>query len=519
MKLGSFFENISKRIIKFFLALLLVLIVLAAAFINVARENGYSEEFSFALDNPLINILFFIVVFLFFFLVTKWVSKDILKRRKVLLIAEMIFAIIFGIGFSAVSKCFPTADQASVYYGSKHFMTNYYGDLAETGSYFSVYPHQMALALAQEIILRICHTESYHVLQGVNAVCNAVTIWSLFTVSDALFEDKKISVYTLLLTLFTLPLFWYTPFVYGDLASIGFSLLSLALLLKALLVKYDKKWMKFGLYISSAISVVIATLVRTNTLIFVIGLILCILIYIIKEKKPALLIYVLVVGFLCASINSACVRFYEIRSGQEINDGMPSICHVVMGLQESPMGNGYYNGYNFDTYVNKANYDKELATQIAKEDLNSRLEEFKSDKEQAFLFFKDKFLAQWLSFDFDCYHFTCGAYYERWPIVESLFSGTLYKVTSFFMDKYGFFVYVMALIGVIVLLRKKDESILAYVLPVTIIGGALFYLIWEAAGRYILPYFIYVIPTASLGANMIDAFLIKMMGKSRKNKA
>ncbi|MBR4993693.1 MAG: hypothetical protein IKY04_05530, partial [Lachnospiraceae bacterium] len=231
---AGIFENVSKRIIEVLAGVLFTVVAVAAAFVSVVRIDGYAESYEFVRDNPLINLVFAAFVALLIAFIGRWVGKNLEKRRKILLICEMSFAVVFGLGFSAVSKCFPTADQASVYYGAKHFAANWFADLAEKDSYFSVYPHQMALTLAQEIILRIAHTESYHVLQGVNALCNALTIWSLYSITDTLFEDKKVSVYTLLLTLFSIPLFWYTPFVYGDLASIAFSLYAVALLIKAL---------------------------------------------------------------------------------------------------------------------------------------------------------------------------------------------------------------------------------------------------------------------------------------------
>ncbi|MBO4808212.1 MAG: hypothetical protein J5537_04155 [Lachnospiraceae bacterium] len=502
-------ETIAKRLVEVLGGLLFVVLAIASLIKSVVRVDGYAESYTFVWDNPIFNLLVAAILAALFILIAKWVGKDLIKRRKILLIIEMSLAVVGGIGFAAVSKCFPTADQASVYYGAKHFAANWFADLAETGSYFSVYPHQMALALAQEIVIRIAHTESYHVLQGINALCNALTIWALYDISDTLFEDKKISVYTLLFTIFTLPLFWYTPFVYGDLASIAFSLLGVALLLKVLLKEtaLTKPWQKPSLYAGSALSLLLATLVRSNTLIFVIAVALCTFVYLIVNKKPFLLIYIGVIAILCGGINKGAIKFYEWRSGNEVNDGMPSICHMVMGLQEGPMGNGYYNGYNFDTYVNRANYDQALAKELAHADLDARLSEFKADPTYTAVFFRDKFFGQWLSTDFDCYHFTCGKYYDRWPVIESLFSGSLYKVTSFYMDKYGFFVYALTAFAVISSLvrgfRKKESEeksgILHYILLTAIIGGAVFSIIWEGAGRYVLPYFIFAIPYAACG--------------------
>jgi len=519
MKIRNGIEKISKKIIEVLSVILYLTLVISASLITVRHASAYDETFTFVTDSPFINIVFASVMMFIFYWIVVWVSKNMDKRRKILLIAELIIVFAFGLGFSAISKCFPTADQASVYYGSKHFAANYYGDLAEINSYFSVYPHQMALALAQEIVFRVFHTDSYHLLQGINALCNSLTVWSLFSISDIAFENKKVSVYTLLISVFCLPLLWYTPFVYGDLASIAFSLLGVTLILKALLTE-NSKLRTIIFLVGSLFSLLIATLVRTNTLIFVIALVLVTLVYLIKEKKPILLIYVLTLAFLCAGVNKTTIALYEYRSGQNINDGMPSICHMVMGLTEGEAGNGYYNGYNFDTYVNRAGYNQDLARELAQKDLNKRISEFKDDPVYAFEFFKDKFLAQWMSGDFDCFHFTSGKYYDRYPIVESLFSGSLFKISSFYMDKYMFLIYISTLTSAIALLfGKRKCSILGYTTLVAIIGGWFFYTIWEASGRYILPYFIYAIPLSAVGIDMITEFISKMMEKGCKNKA
>ena len=501
------FETISKFLIGILSGLLFLAIAISTLFINVSASNAYETIRSFTKDNPVLNCLFLAGCVLVLYYVKKWVSCNMEKRRRILLIAEILFMVIGGLGFAAVSKCYPAADQASVYYGARHFWGNDFSELQEVGSYFSVYPHQLSLALAQELIMRIVHSDNYHFLQGVNALCNAITVWSLYSISDQLFEDKTVSVYTLLMTWGCLPLFWYTPFVYGDLASIAFGLLGVALLLKYLLGNSDKGWMKCLVILGSLFAFFAAALVRTNTLIFVLAVDLCLLVHAIVKNKPQLLLYIGILSVLCGGLNQAAVKFYELRSGNRVNDGMPAICHVVMGLQEGPVANGYYNGYNFDTYVYKADYNKKLAAEIAKNDLKIRMREFAENPGYAAGFFKDKFLIQWLSSDCECYFFTCGSYYARWTVVESLFSGTLFHVTSFYMDKYSFCVYAFGLIAVYKLIFKqkgKNTSILHCLLLAAIIGGALFYTIWEGSGRYILPYYIYTLPYAAFGVYNIN---------------
>ena len=38
---------------------------------------------------------------------------------------------------------------------------------------------------------------------------------------------------------------------------------------------------------------------------------------------------------------------------------------------------------------------------------------------------------------------------------------------------------------------------------ITIFGGFLFHMLWEAKGRYILPYFVMMLPMAAVGLSML----------------
>ena len=50
--------------------------------------------------------------------------------------------------------------------------------------------------------------------------------------------------------------------------------------------------------------------------------------------------------------------------------------------------------------------------------------------------------------------------------------------------------------------RKKDLSVL--VLMTVIFGGFLFHMLWEAKGRYILPYFVMMLPMAAAGLSELS---------------
>lgn len=547
----AIFDTISRKVIEVLAILLFALITVLGALRSCYLEDGYGQKLFVYKDSLLLNLLFCAVLFLIVKLCADFVAKNMEKRRRILLILTLVYTFILSLGWAAVSKCFPTADQASVYYGAKHFAANYFAEISEKNSYFSCYPHQMGLALFYELILRLFHTESFHLLQGVNAVCNCITVFSLYKITTLLFQEKKVSVYFLLLMLLCFPLYWYTPFVYGELPSFAFSFFGVWMLLQAISgakragCEQEKKSqnrsrMALGevlLLALSLSSLFLATMVRKNTLILVIAVTLTLLVFLLKEKKPWYLLYLLLLVVLCSQANPFAIKLYENRSGGQLNAGVPGISHMVMGLQESEYAPGWYNGFNFTTYAYDADYDQAEAIRLSKLALQERLDEFRADPAYTFRFFRDKFMAEWLNTGYACYDSTAGKYYDRLPIVESLYSGTGFYATRFFMDKYQFGIYLFALIFVVGKLgiRRKSQKnqdkiqgdlvtdpvakpvegvalILQYTLLVTVIGGALFYLVWEGSGRYILPYFLMAIPYAAAGL----AGLERLIGEGRQ---
>ncbi len=524
---SALIEKISIKAIEVLALLLFLCVTLMGAFRSVYLEHGYGLKLLNVSDSPLINLIFIIVLFVILKIVADFVARDVDKRTKILLIVTLIYAFCLSLGWAAVSKCFPTADQASVYYGAKHFAVDYFADIAEKNSYFSCYPHQMGLTFFYEVLFRIFHTDSYHLLQAVNALCNSITILALYKITEHIFENKKVCVYFLLLMIICFPLYWYAPFVYGELPSFAFGFVGLWMLLKG--IRKDKN----TCLVVSVIAFTCATAVRKNTLIFIIAVVLTMLVYLLKNQKYKYLLYMILLVLLCTQVNNVIISRYEKCAGVKLNDGVPSISHVVMGVQESEYSPapGWYNGFNFNTYAYEADYNQDKAITISKNVLESRLEELKDNLSYTLNFFGQKFMAEWLNSGYDCIYYTSGKYYERFVIVESLYSGAGFDITCFFMDKYQFTIYLFALVfivGRLVYKKPKTEKIvedtdniiadycdiLKYTLLITIIGGAIFYLAWEGSGRYILPYFIMTIPYAAAGFEKVEKFVYSL--KSRK---
>ena len=61
-------------------------------------------------------------------------------------------------------------------------------------------------------------------------------------------------------------------------------------------------------------------------------------------------------------------------------------------------------------------------------------------------------------------------------------------------------------------LMKKKDDMAALALPVTILGGTLYHLIFEAKAQYAYPYMVYMLPLAAAGLCALAEKLKKISG-------
>ena len=83
----------------------------------------------------------------------------------------------------------------------------------------------------------------------------------------------------------------------------------------------------------------------------------------------------------------------------------------------------------------------------------------------------------------------------------------------FFTDRLQFIVYAGMLLYFLLSLRKQPD-LTWQVLAVTIIGGFLFSIIWEAKARYILPYYIMMFPVSMRGYYLLTDLIPGVKKKS-----
>ena len=498
-------------------SLILFGILAAASFLGTAAiEEPYDYVLHLKFDHPVLNLLFLLCYLGACFVLGELFSRTG-RGNAALLILTCLWLTFASLLWTYSSKNGPIADGASVYYAAKRFAVGDFSAATYHGSYFSVYPFQYGLAFFYEMIFRLARSDNFRILQGVNALFLAVCAASQYHLCGLFFRDKKAQIYTLFFLATCAPFIMYGSFVYGEIPSITFSLFG--------------TWMLFLFLDGSAgdakplsparralcgmlalFAIPAAVLVRKNSLIFIIALGITATLWLIRAKDwlPAKKLafcaaYFALLFSLSVSVLPLVQRHYVARTGEQSNPGVPAASYLAMGLGETAVGPGFYDGSNFKTFTEDADYDTETAAEIAWKTYRERLSYFMDNPAYSLRFFIKKFCAEWIDTGWAVFPATYNTYGERFPLAESLFSGALHVPFRDYISNAQMALYIAAALCMFGIFRQKAEknvSPLLFVFPLTAFGGALLFLVWETSGRYILPYAIFMFPYAGYGARM-----------------
>ncbi len=450
-------------------------------------------------DSPVRNLLSYCVVLAVTWLI-QWAvlrGKESAKRKRVRRIAAAV-TLLMGVLLTLwVSICHitPVWDQMQVYLDAMDFKAGNFKDM--TG-YIYMCPHQYGLTFLYEIFLAF--GGGYRLLQYINVLMVMCIVWSSYALVDELFGDVRASLYVILGNLLFFPLWIYVNYVYGELLSMGFSMLGIWLL-----VCWCHR--KKGIYgLLSLLSLSVAMLARTNVLVLIIAVCIAMLVHGLSRRNIQMLAAAVLTILVPLGAVGAMRLSYELRSGIEIEGGIPSSMYVAMGMQQSTGGAGVYNGYNNSVFRGEAGSDEDRANEIAMTYIQGRLQEFRADPAMAKDFYKEKIQEQWNEPTFCSLVMT--ATFETPPegMVEKLYYGPWQQRYRDFMNRYVTVLYLgAAFYCVFGLLRKTD--MLQCLMMIGVIGGFLFSILWEAKSRYVLPYIVLLIPYMALGISGLQACL------------
>lgn len=478
-------------------------------------DNGYVLK---APDSRLTNLLYIGAVFVGGFIIYKLLfigaktGKAMHRRVWMFLIVDLVLVAISL--FSYVEHAFiePYWDQAQVLADAKMFMKGDFSDM--TNLYLKKFPQQFGLIFCEVPFLKIW--DDFGVFQYMNVVFILAIILLSYLLVNELFENETVNFFTIVAVTAFLPMYVYVSFVYGDIPAVA-GCLAIALLI----VNWLKKPL-WGHTVTPILLSCIFILARENIIIFLIAVAITITVEAIRRKKSYFMIVAVLIVVLPLLSSKLVLKYYEYRGGIQINNPIPSISWIAMGLQgevEDGTGVGYYNGYNEATWWYQG-ATKAAAKEYVSKDLKERIEFFKDNPKYAYDFFTFKIQEQWLEPSFDSFYMTVTNSENALKMAREFYSSDGPERVTDFMNRFMSVAYSFAFIYMLYAL-KHGEHPYEMLMAVAFVGGFLFSIIWEAKGRYTMPYFIFMLVYTANGlfvsCKLLD-FIVKKFFIRRKAK-
>ena len=182
------------------------------------------------------------------------------------------------------------------------------------------------------------------------------------------------------------------------------------------------------------------------------------------------------------------------------------IAWLAMGLSEGHAAPGWYKEDHTVQAFKDSGNNPELTAQKAKAVVAERLGYFASEPAEGLRFFSVKLRSQWNepSYDSIWLNQVFLSYSEKGALYK-LFCDKGEDLSEGFMNQHQQIVFLGMLLGCIALLKKKD--ILGCILPLIILGGLMYHLLFEAKSQYALPYFILMLPLAASGLGALFDYI------------
>ncbi len=472
-------------------------------------------------------------------MVSRWIlteEKQQEKRIRMLLLLVLLYTFCFCVLWVMGAGCVPVGDQKSVCTAAEGFRNGDFSMLTRDSyeKYLFIHPHQLGLTALIEVVFALFGNGNFQAFEYLNCLGAVLCVYSGYRITRLLTENKRAAVYYLLLSVCCFPLFFYVTFVYGEIPALAYSLAAAWMFLEY------QRGAKPVYLLGCCISCALACLIRNNSLILLIafaGILVAAGLAQISRKRdesgvgadnrekelPAVsgkygwkafgMAALLIGVFLISRWGLRTV--YEKRADIQLNEGAPMILYVAMGMQKGEGAPGWSNGYILHAYWGASEFDGELASAMAVEDIRASLSGFGSDLGYACEFYREKFTSQWNDPTYECFAMTHTNGWPRCGVVNSMYYGKLHTLITWFMNQYQSLIFIGVFLWILFRFwreRALDEQVLL----LTIIGGFLFHMLWEAKGRYIMPYFVMMLPMAAVGLAELGERLWECLMKWKK---
>ena len=407
--------------------------------------------------------------------------------------------------WTAAALCFvlavgllPRADSALVIDAAKRFAAGDFSPLE--GEYFSRVSYQLGICLPLEGLARLLPGLDLNLLmQALNCVISAALMALLCGLAGGLSGDARTSGAAALLYLAFVPMLLFNMFVYGVLPMLLLCVLAMRCFARCARTGERRFGVLYALLIGAAAAL------KPNAMIVMLALLICAAVHALQRKDGFLLLCAALSAVLCFALPAGVIRLYELRAGVTLAPDTGMLLRLAMGMQDSMIAAGWYNGVIEEYWPLSVTPEMEKAAAL--EMLAARLREFAADPAGAWAFFKEKCLTQWAepSYDILWYGAVCGKSGRFNGLAHAIFrdGSPVRALLAGYMNIFQQAAYVLALIGTCGMIKEKRTEAVQLMLPVTVLGGFLYHMLFEAKSQYIYPYMLLLLPLAAAGMDLL----------------
>ena len=405
-------------------------------------------------------------------------------------------AIIWVLGIGLVSE----TDCGALIMTARRFAQGDYALLS--WGYYRGCPFQLGMVLLLEGLQRLFPGGNIDLMmQLINTVMSVLTMGVVCALAQRMEGSASASRACALLLALFLPFLLYNVYVYGTV------LMTLMLCVSLLCFSCYVRTRRARYGAAMALALAVGYVAKPNILIAVVALLICAALDALRERRLGALLFVglgLVLGLLMMKL---VIWQYELRSGVRLEPNVCRLTWLVMGLSDRGIEGvcpGWYNGYVGEFFDIDITPEAQKAVVLA--DLKARIPELLDNPAYTAAYLRDKCLSQWIEPGY-----STMSYGDRcdWQGRFNGVAALVYREDSpvraaleAYMNVCQQALYVLALTGGLRLLRRgTGTDMLA--LPVTVLGGFLFHLLFEAKSQYIYPYAVLLMPVAAVGLEAV----------------
>ncbi len=457
-------------------------------------------------ENPLVNLLIAAVGIGLIALL----GKIPVTKRSNLILGGVVLVVLglFGAMWVRSVRAFAESDGDVLIQICERLIAGDYASIAKSGEYLHYYmvrfPYQSGFLSYLEILVRLFGTTGvYPVARLINVGLLVSAYAALLLTTQRLFQSDRVTFVTILLLCLNLQPIISCTFIYGLIPA-------LALVIWAIyfVVRYMQTGKKRNM-IPVVVSLAIAVYLRSNTWIAIAAIGIVLLLHAIQQKKLAPIWMIVVIIAACLPLPKMAQMFYEQRLDTSFGEGYPKSYWAAMSLQKGWKATGWHV-QEYQTMIEQT-YGEDVAgiDMRARLDVQSGLSAFQKDPGTLGTYLLEKtvsqwdeptFLSIWISKSVNTFgeptSLARALYSDEFGSLFELFTGKLIKVMYF-----GF-----AICAVVLLFRRTNEQL---ILPIVILGGGLFHLIFEAKSQYVLEYLPLMLPLVAYGVSSLGRFVAR----------